>query len=192
MDEPDFDLSDAIGQAVGGAIRAAAAGVFKLLFPPLALASLLEEENGAGLPGFKPVVFEPEKAEIGDAGKTVADQLAYLMSERPKLVLRVCGRATAADFEPYLARAAPTAPELPKRESVAGAGDSPVPKMGEAERRALIENALPEFMALANGRTRALRRYLAEEKAIDSGQVGECRAIFDPGDPGPPRAEITL
>ena len=175
-------------QAVGGAIRGALSGIFKVLFPPLALASLVDEGGVSDLPAFKPIIFSKGKSELDEVGKAFADQLAHLLTERPKLSLRVCGRTSAKDFDAYLARQstnaisadAPSQGETTQESALIQAGHNNIDDV-----------ALSDMMALANARTIALRRYMVKEKLIDTERIDECREIFDPNDQAPPRVIIT-
>jgi outer membrane protein OmpA-like peptidoglycan-associated protein len=85
--EPQVDVSDAISQAMSGALES--------LFPPTAIAAMLSSDGG-GL-AFKPITFPPGSAELGAGSQAAADHLATLLEGKPKLSLLVCGRSTAQD-----------------------------------------------------------------------------------------------
>ncbi|MCP5372961.1 MAG: DUF748 domain-containing protein [Hyphomicrobiales bacterium] len=202
LENPDFDLSQVIGKAVGGAIAAAATGAFKLLFPPAALVSLVSAA-GNGKVAFKPVSFDPGSAELGPSGATFADNLAHLMEERPKLGVQMCGRATAGDINVKMdALLAAKKVELQKAidaQQAKAAKDgkkpeqpAPVAEVDAATRAALEKEATVAMEALAVARTRAVKRYLVEEHKVPAERVSECRALFDAKDTGLPRVDVSL
>jgi outer membrane protein OmpA-like peptidoglycan-associated protein len=163
---PEFDLSQTIGRAVSGAITAAVTAPFQLLYQPVALVAGAIGGSGVAL---KPVVFAPGEAKLDATGAAFANALAKMLQERPRLTLQVCGRATAADLEAALAAAA-----------------------NAADRKAATDKARPALQALATDRGRAVRQYLADKGGIRADRIGECRASFNPGDQGPPRAEFSF
>lgn len=177
---PSFDLSDAIGQAVTGAVGAAATAPFKLLFEPV---NMIANAAGGGPPSFKPIAFPAGQATLAPDGKVFADNLAKLLKERPKLSLRVCGKSTPEDLEALRAQGKLPAP--------APAAAQPPPQTRPLPPQ-LDDQARGELTRLAEERTRAIRQYLVASKGIGDRQVSECRAAFDPKGKGGPRAEISF
>ena len=87
VSEPHVDISSAVNKAIGGAL--------KKVFPPTMVASMLSGiAKGTG-PSFEPIEFAPGSAELAESGKRYADGVVKLLSEHPKLSLKVCGRSTA-------------------------------------------------------------------------------------------------
>ena len=168
MAAPSFDLSDAIGQAVSGAVKAAALAPFKLAFLPV---SMLANAAGGGALDFAPIPFEPGSNAVSASGETIVESLAKVLKERRKLRLLVCGKATSADASEVLTR---------EGERATGAG-----------RDAAIERLAPQLWSLAGERTAAIRRALVDAGA-EPKQVAECRTTFDAADTKPPRVEVTL
>lgn len=192
--EPDVDLSDAIGQAVGGALKS--------LFPPTALASMLVSAGGGSGITFKPVAYVPGSSVIGPKATSYVDSLVTLLTERPKLSVRLCGRATAADLANFAARDVEKRKAAQKRAAAKpkdrkkGASPSkpaaPLPKIVPLTGEALIQAAQPKLAQLALNRTRSIRRYLIANGKALGGRVSECRSAFDPKDSNPPRVDVTL
>jgi len=187
--EPEVDLSEAIGKAVGG--------VLSQLFPPTAIAGMLSDlGSGGGL--FPPVVFAPNSDALDEAGRADTDDLVALLSERPKLSIKVCGRATKADLDAHVAAVMEqAAKELANEKPAAGAKSEedtkdaePAPALPDPEQ--IAAGAEPPMRELAAKRTVAFRRYLADEAGIPAERVSECRPDFDPADTGPPRVEVRL
>ena len=86
---PEFDVSDAMGQAVGG--------VFAAIFPPAIIANLISKGSGGDVE-LNPIVFQPGSTDLDQDGRDLVDQIAALLIERPKIGIVVCGRVTAADL----------------------------------------------------------------------------------------------
>ncbi len=169
LTSPAFDPSDAIAQALGGALQAAALAPFRLAFAPV---SLLTGAIGAsGLPKLTPIPFAAGSATLDPQADGMIRALASVLKERPALALKVCGRATSADFETLIAT------------------DQALAKLPPDQRSA---KALPQLQQLADERTRAVRSAVIAAGAFDKGRAGECRAIADPTEAAPPRAEITF
>lgn len=169
LTSPAFDPSDAIAQAVGGALQAAALAPFRLAFAPVSL--LAGAIDASGLPKLTPIPVAAGSAKLDPQADGMIRALASVLKERPALALKVCGRATSADFEALMAT------------------DQALAKLPADQRSA---KAMPQLQQLADERTRAVRSAVIAAGALDNARVGECRAIADPTDATPPRAEITF
>jgi Domain of Unknown Function (DUF748) len=169
LQNPSFDLTDAISQALSGALQAAVLAPFKLAFAPVSL--IAGAVGGGGGITFEPVPFEPGTADLTSTGKDMAAGLGRVLQERDKLKLRVCGRATAEDL-------------------AAEAGGK-IPPSGP-ERDQILDELRPKLEALASERTAKLRSQLIDVGGAKPRQVGECRSAFDPADTGQPRALVQL
>jgi hypothetical protein len=165
---PSFDPSDAIRQALTGALQAAVLAPFQLAFAPVAL---IAKAAGGGLMTFQPLPFQPGEGDLDSEGQDIAAGLARVLAEREKLKIKVCGQSTMADL--------------------AAVADDPVPPPGP-QRDALMEELRPKLQALASDRTAAVRRALINDGGAKPRQVGECRSTFDPADDKPPRADVGL
>lgn len=184
LKNPSFDLTDAITQALVGAIRTTIVAPFRLLFEPV---RIVAGAVGSGPPVFKPVTFEPGGRQLAPEARVFLDAVIDMLKKRPNLRVDVCGRATAEDLAAVRAGRAGATP-APGRDRPT-AQPQPVP---DPAARAEAGAARPELEALAVERGAAVRRYLLEQGAVPADRVGECRSIFDATDQGPPRAELTL
>ena len=194
--KPEYDLSDAIQQAVGGALTS--------LFPPTAIASMLISAGKGGVK-FKPIPFEAGSAKLQPAGQNLAKNVAQLMIKRPKLSLRVCGLATAGDLAVFGARmieqqrvaqrlaeaAKPKSPAPVQPVKGTPAATAP-PKIVLPDAATILKAAKKPMSKLALDRTRALRKFIAAQDAGLKGRVAECRSAFNPKDKKAPRANVTL
>ena len=194
--EPDVDVSQAIGRAIGGALKS--------IFPPTAIASMLASGfEGAGVK-FKSIPFAAGDAKLGPEGEEIAANMAQLLKQRPKLRLRVCGRATAADFDAYLANALgpKTAAEAAPATAAQAAPPAAPPTSPQAnapragapaaalDSKQVLAKARSDLTELATERGRAVRRYVVDGRGIGADSLGECLAKFDSTDQGPPRAKV--
>jgi outer membrane protein OmpA-like peptidoglycan-associated protein len=188
---PDIDVSQAIGRAVGNALKS--------IFPPTAIASMLSNGfKGAGI-NFKDVPFAVGDATLSPQGEKIASNIAEMLKQRPKLRLRVCGRATAADFDAYMAEAlgskpAPAAaPDATAQATPAGSPQASAPaELPPASDQDVLEKARSALTNLATERGRAVRRYVVDNLGISASSLGECLPVFDSTDQKPPRAKVTL
>jgi outer membrane protein OmpA-like peptidoglycan-associated protein len=176
---PDFDLSDAIGQAVTGAMTAAVTAPFKLIFEPV---NMIAGGGSSGL-SLKPVPFAAGEAALTPEGRVFIDSLAKLLQQRPKLTLRVCGKSTEQDVAALRARGA-----LPQPTPGAQAANAQPQARGPQP----DEQTRAELTRLAEERTRAVRQYLAERARLPVARIGECRAAFEPQSKAGPRAEASF
>ena len=144
---------------------------------------LSNAEKGTG-PAFESIEFLPGSAELDEAGKRYADDLAKLMAEHPKLSLKVCSRLTAQDLD-KLMTSEMTAP------SSATDNKTQANPTG-AQPESLSAEAAQALTELAVERQRVVRRYLIREKDADTKRVGECRSTMETADQGTPRVEISL
>lgn len=226
---PEFDLDQVISKAVGNAIVGTIGATLKLMFPPAFLVSaILSSDNGSGIK-FAPAPFEPGTTDLTTKGQDLVSAVGKLLKERPKLIVTVCGRATAADLEAvlkpaieqarveqkaahdramadYRARLQPfinrgvvgpsgkllvdQQPETLPRLPVQAAFD---PAAAAAKLKTERADALrTQLTGLASQRTRAMRLDLAERQKVETKQVSECRAVYDPEDKEAPRGIATL
>jgi len=170
VNKPDVDVSSAISKAVGNTLKS--------VFPPTLILSILTSGTHGEALTFEPIKFAPGSSELDATARKYMDELVILLNERPSLSLKICGRATPADF---------------KELTLVSIVLKPNAKPAAVEQRLrLIRQYRPEMLDLAIKRTRSARRYLIKEKGLAANQVGECRSQFDPNDTGPPRVTVTL
>ena len=171
LSKPDVDISSAVDKAIEGVLRE--------VFPPTMLISLLAGVTKGADPALQPIEFAPGSAELSEAGKSYADDVAEFLAEHPKLSLGVCGRSTAQDMKRLMA----------DTESVKDSKD----EAGRFEAKPVPDPVQAQALAeLAVERKQAVRRYLIKEKGADVKRVHECRSTFKAADQGSPRVEISL
>jgi len=181
--KPEVDLSDAVEKAVGGALVS--------LFPPTAIASMLMSASKGDVT-FAPIPFRVGSAMLDTAGKITARNLAQLLARRPKLSLRVCGRATRGDVEQYKAQILEQQQLIQKLERSVRSKAKKINKAAALTTAEIMESAHNPLAMLALDRTRSVRNFLLAHDKNLKGRVSECRSVYNPKDKTPPRAEVTL
>lgn len=96
LEDPKFDLSDAIGQAVGGAMQKTLMTAVKIAFPLGAVVAIVD---AVGTPQItvKPLLFVPGSAALSPALKGRIAEIAGYLKKQPKEAPSMCGPATASD-----------------------------------------------------------------------------------------------
>ena len=124
IDDPTFDASDAINQALASAMKTGAMTIVATaLFPYgtlLTVASMAGE--AASRLRLDPLAFAPGSAELTPESHDYLRKLGKLLAERPEINIRVCGVAVAADEKALLAAAA-----TPPAQARDGEPAAPVP-----------------------------------------------------------------
>ncbi|MDD9924321.1 MAG: DUF748 domain-containing protein [Rhodospirillaceae bacterium] len=102
LQNPDFDLDQVVGKAVGNAIAATIGTTLKVLFPPALLLSAFDAASEGGGVKFAPAPFDAGTTTLQPKGRELVDALASLLKQRPKLTVTLCGRATNDDVKAVL------------------------------------------------------------------------------------------
>lgn len=97
LNDPKFDLSNAIGQAVAGAMQKTLLTAFKIAFP---LGTVVAIVDAVGNPKveIKPLVFAPGTSELTPVLKNRIAEVAAYLRKKPDAAPSICGPATAADL----------------------------------------------------------------------------------------------
>lgn len=179
---PDLDVSDAVAQAVAGALKSTMLTTLKLAFPVAALISLAVDAGDSSRLALAPLAFPPGVPALTDAHRKTLGELAQLLKGRPGVRLTLCGKADSSDW-PVLAerRRAEEKPLLSRLERLVGVERAPA-ELGEPDRDALGD--------LAESRAGAAKQYLVESAGIDAGRVFVCRAEVDAIPARGPRVEL--
>ena len=196
---PQFDLSDAIGKAISGAVRNTASTLLSVVFPVAGLLEAAEESQTRSDLGLRPLDYAPGSAELTEAQRGYLGNLAKLLGQRPGLRLNVCGYATARDWPAIHAQrlAEAEAAAAPKtsvgiaarqtgdflRRAVGASKGAPPPPPP------LDEDTLRE---LAGQRSSAVKLYLATSGAVAEDRLFECRPEVETDEAAKPRVEVKL
>ncbi|MBI4969714.1 MAG: DUF748 domain-containing protein [Rhodospirillales bacterium] len=188
LDDPQFDLGEAIGQAMGGALRKTALATLKLAIPLWGLVDLAGEAIEEAQFGLKPLEFAPGETTLSDAQRASLDQLAALLAERPGVRLDLCGVALESEWPIVLA--ARQRREAEARSLMAGA-------VAALRKMAAPESATPppdeeSLRDLAAERARVAKRHLVQAGRIDPSRLFECHPKIESEPGAGPRLDIKL
>ena len=182
---PDFYLTQAIDTALTGAVRKVVFGALDLVLLPKTVTQALFNGEEVGSVS-RPISVAAGSAELGPKARRVTDRLAKLLEERPKLAVKICGRAAAQDLSAYRTR------RLNKAMLRAGQGDGGAfPEFGNRDGETIVERARPQLQRLAAERTRAIRQQLLGQ-GVPASRISECRPSFDAADRGEPGVLVSL
>ncbi|MCR6629805.1 MAG: DUF748 domain-containing protein [Magnetospirillum sp.] len=181
---PDFDVSDAVGQAVGGALRSTVFTTLKVAFPLAGLISLVIDDSESRRLALEPLGFAPGSETLGAAETKRLDAVAALMAQRPTLKLTLCGVATQEGDGPALAerRRLEELGLLARLQNMVGAAPNP---------RALPVDAA-QLTRLADARALAAKTFLVEQRNVDPGRLFVCRPRVEADAKALPRVDLVL
>lgn len=183
---PDLDISDAVAQAVAGALKSTVLTTLKLAFPVATLISMAVDAEDSARLALAPLGFAAGADTLSDAHRETLGKIAELMRARPGLTLTLCGKADATDWPVLVERQrAEDKPFVVRLERMAGvqrtAADAGPPN--------------PDILAgLAGTRADLAKAFLVDKAGIDPGRLFACRPEVDPAASGGkgPRVELLL
>ncbi|MBF0168684.1 MAG: DUF748 domain-containing protein [Alphaproteobacteria bacterium] len=179
--DPQFDFSDAMSQAIGGAMRQTALTTLKVVFP---VVILIEKMTDQQAPTLAPITFSPGDERMDEQGLSRLSAIADLMKGRPKLKLSLCPvSASGADWPVLLERR--------KRDEL-GLLYS-MQKIVNAE--AKPEKTPPDvaaLKALAERRAQTVKQELMERAGVDAGRLFACLPKLDESAGAAGRVDISL
>ena len=143
---------------------------------------MLADLTKGGAPSLDAIEFAPGSATLTQAHRRYADEVAKLARQRPRLSLKVCGRATAKDVAVLEPKNQPAIRDAEGRQPPRAEPEPAPVALGASDEQALQE--------LAIERQRILIAYLIERGGVDPARIAECRSTFAPTDQGNPRAEV--
>lgn len=97
LDDPKFDISDAVGQAIGGAMQKTLMTAVKIAFPLGAVVAVIDAV-GAPKISVKPLTFAPGSAVLTPELKSRVAEIATYLKKRTKEAPSMCGPATVSDL----------------------------------------------------------------------------------------------
>lgn len=181
LDDPSFDTSDAVRQAVGGAMRGALSATFNALFPfGFILGALVDGEARAAVP---PVTFAPGLSALDAQDVAALDALAGVLAARPSARLELCGFAGPSDLR-----------ALNAARGTEARGQELVETLRRLFARATgiqTETAgADELRALAEERARAVAERLTADGRVEAGRLYQCRPVVETAADAHPRVEL--
>jgi hypothetical protein len=178
LENPDFDISDAINQAIAKATKEGAITSLTLLLQPYGSLITVARYAADVASAIKldPVVFSPASAEIDAARYDYLDKVAGIIAQRPNINVRLCGVATAADRTALQERALAAGAEREKKKS-----EQQVPPISDEQ---LVE--------IADQRDAAIEEYLISKHGIKPGRLVACQPAIDAKPEAEPRVDLLI
>jgi hypothetical protein len=176
LDNPNFDASDAINQAVARATREGVITSLTLLLQPygsLVTVARYAAEKAAEIK-LDPVVFTPASADIDAAHHDYLDKVAGIIKQRPNVNVRLCGVATAADRVALQEQALVADKDKKKSQQQAPANDD----------RQLID--------LADRRDATIKDYFIDKHGVKPGRLVACKPVIDAAEGAEPRVDLLI
>ncbi len=189
INSPKFDLSDAINQAIGKAMRTAAMGFLKYALQPFGALITIAQLAGeaASAVRLEPVKFAPGEATLDPAAGTYLTKVAGVLAQRPALRLKLCGAAVAGDRETLASRAAAAAAKAAASKDKSGETDTATDARPQPP-------AIPDarLEALARERAAAVKALLVREHGIKPDRLFICQPAIDKAAAGLPRVDLLI
>lgn len=164
-DSPDFDISDAVNQALASALKQGSMTYLTMALQPYG--TLITVAKYAGEQATKvrlnPIEFAPGSPELDAADFDYLGKVASILNERPKISIKICGAAVQADRTALASRQAATS---------TGTKDGKQP----AEPASLADEQL---VKLAQQRDDAVKDYLIDKHGISAKRLVACEANLD-------------
>lgn len=180
---PDVDISDAVAQAVAGALKSTVLTTLKLAFPVAMLIEMAVDADDKAHLALAPLVFAPGVDALSGEHEKTLGVVAELLNGRPGLRLTLCGKADNSDWPVVAARRrSADRPLLSKLEQFVGFERS-AESFGPPDRNLLS--------ALAQRRTNAVRDFLVDKGGVETGRLFGCRPMVESAEKGP-RVELLL
>jgi hypothetical protein len=186
VEEPKIDYSEVISKAIGGAM----ASLFPLNW------------FGDDVSSFEilPATFDPGTVELTSDGETAGHEIGKILTGKPQLGVRVCGKAAASDLI-FLRGGEPPAPTLtPEDEIEASEGNAEKGADSDGEEQTTLQVAPPltkptqqevdQLLDLAIQRGEVMREYLTSVHGVNADRMSECRTSYSTEDGKLPRAEF--
>ncbi|HSH29564.1 MAG TPA: DUF748 domain-containing protein, partial [Thiohalobacter sp.] len=178
VEDPSFDISDAINQALAKALKTAAVSYIKLALQPYGSLIAIGQFVGEKMSHIRlePVGFANGTAALDqDAGQYLL-KIRDLLQNRPELQLRICGYAVSADRqalrEQRLAEARARAEAGRAKAAPGGGGRSAAQTEPGAQVEPIGHRTL---LDLAEQRARAVQDRLVQSHGIDPGRLFVCQ-----------------
>ncbi len=180
INAPDFNINDAINQALMTAARNGAMTYFLYALQPygtmLAVAKIAGEQIAKVR--LDPVTFSPGASQLDDTARDYLKKVAGILSERPKVAIKVCGIAVDRD-----ATALATAPGMSKKTA------EKAPEKETVDQEALHE----QLQQLAQQRAIAVREFIISQAGKAGHQLVSCLPEVESGQADAvPRVELLI
>jgi len=183
---PDFNIADAINQSLSTAMKFAAMSYIKLALQPFgALVSIYQVANSAGkmvsAVRLDPVSFPPGESQLNEEAKAYLKNTSKLMATRPKLNIKICGKATTLELISIL-----------KNQKQEPAQKDPDVIKDKKDSGVLTAEHEELLSVLARARSIAIKDYLVTNGGINAERLFICHPAIDREKTASPRAELIV
>ncbi|MBR9971762.1 DUF748 domain-containing protein [Magnetospirillum sulfuroxidans] len=179
LDNPNFDTSDAVNQAIGGALKSTVFTTLKVAFPFVGLIGMVLDEAEKPVLALQSLSFAAGSAELSQPQTESLGKVAGLLTARDGIRLNLCGVAVTASDGPVLHRDASL---LTRFKAM----------MAEKNRAELAEFERDRLRRLAEARAVAVKSWLVDQAGVDAGQLFTCRPRIDDDAKATPRVDLVL
>lgn len=192
LDNPDFDISDAINQATGKALKKGAMTYLMAALQPFGALVAIASAAGdaASAVRLDPILFNTGNNQWREKTEEYLAKVGGVMKERPDLRIRVCGFSTAMD------RAAIITTKTEKLKQEQAAEGEKTEEEGEAGDEQPANPAVTvtdeELLALAGERADKVKGYLVKQHAVDAGRLISCKPAVDKEQKAEPRVDLLI
>ena len=169
MENPEFDVSSVIRQAIGKAIASASMTYLKFALQPygaiLAATNLIQDaQKQAESAALQAIEFDAGSLALGPQAQDYIPKLAKLLGARPQLTLKLCGMASEAE------------------------------RQIESENKGKEPEALTDaaLLELARGRALAVKTEMIERHGVSAERLFVCHPAIGPERDATPRVELKL
>lgn len=176
---PNFDTSDAVNQAIGGALRSTVFTTLKVAFPLIGLIGMVIDEAERPVLALDSLDFAAGAADLAPEQQLALDKVVQLMREHQGVGLNLCGVAARVVDGPELRRQAGLVARLKAL-------------MDEKDREELAEFERQRLVRLAESRAAAVKSWLVDEGGVEAGRLFTCRPRVEDGDKAQPRVDLVL
>jgi len=192
LNSPEFDISDAINQAIGTAISKAALTYLTLSLQPFGALIALADVAGDISSGvqLQPVLFNPAESTMTPEAIKYKEKIATILSERPQLRLKVCGFAAGADRNFLVAQ---------QLKVLTAARDKSLKGKSQKEQAAILAKpitppVIPDALltSIAKKRADAIKAALIKDHNIGADRLFGCLPVIDPTADAKTRVEIGI
>ena len=168
LGEIEFGTGQIINTARKRATTAGMKTYLLLAFQPYGALIMVAEAVGkqAGKINLDPIAFEPEKSELTEKHKDYLGKLGKVMSDRPQILVELCGYTTATDL--YGTKAVKNAAN----------------ELSEKQVNTMIE--------LGTARQQTVKDYMISAFKIDDGRLLTCSPEHDQKAEAKPRVELLI
>ncbi len=182
IDNPDFDISDAVNTAVSKALKKASMTYLTVALQPygalISIARLAGEV--ASRVQLAPVAFAPGAAMQQPGSNDYLDKVAGILASRPELNIKVCGVANESDRATLAAQA------------TAVLADRPADKQGEKMPVEPVRIGDEQLLDLAIRRAEAVTDYLVTRHAVSASRLVDCQPSIDSTPAGKGRVDLLI